>query len=150
MWFEIFLGRGFCRCLFIYFVRWAFCSWLTLAQLSLAVSEFRSPSHLSGLNRSASLSCTERVDALSTSGSNSQLNSTSTPQYVPDFNVRALSDLQLVKVGFTVYSKKWQSGSFGLKDWSLYVNEFQMWSSFFLFLFFCAVIIFEYEFLAFM
>ncbi|KAK3521825.1 hypothetical protein QTP70_018561 [Hemibagrus guttatus] len=60
--------------------------------------EFRSPSHLSGLNRSASVSCTERVDALSTSGSNSQLNSASTPQYVPDFNVRALSDLQFVKV----------------------------------------------------
>ncbi|KAI4882342.1 hypothetical protein NFI96_017515 [Prochilodus magdalenae] len=60
--------------------------------------EFRSPSHLSGLNRSASLSCTERVDTLSISGSSSQLNNSSTPQYVPDFNVRALTDLQYVKV----------------------------------------------------
>ncbi|GAA6095416.1 metal transporter CNNM4 isoform X1 [Tachysurus ichikawai] len=73
---------------------------LSLKRFSLfsRFPEFRSPSHLSGLNRSASVSCTERVDALSTSGSTSQLNSASTPQYVPDFNVRALSDLQFVKV----------------------------------------------------
>ncbi|XP_036450486.1 metal transporter CNNM4 isoform X3 [Colossoma macropomum] len=61
-------------------------------------NQFRSPSHLSGLNRSASLSCTERVDTLSISGSSSQLNNTPTPQYIPDFNVRALTDLQFVKV----------------------------------------------------
>uniref|UniRef100_W5LLQ4 Metal transporter n=1 Tax=Astyanax mexicanus TaxID=7994 RepID=W5LLQ4_ASTMX len=65
--------------------------------------EFRSPSHLSGLNRSASLSCTERVDTLSVSGSTSQLNSATTLQYVPDFNVRALTDLQFVKVTRSQY-----------------------------------------------
>ncbi|XP_076140137.1 metal transporter CNNM4 [Alosa pseudoharengus] len=60
--------------------------------------EFRSPSHLSGLNRSASLSCTERVDSMSVSGSNTQLNNAPCPQYTPDFSVRILSDVQLVKV----------------------------------------------------
>ncbi|KAK9968696.1 hypothetical protein ABG768_003008 [Culter alburnus] len=65
--------------------------------------EFRSPSHLSGLNRSASLSCTERVDSVSISGSNSQLNNSPTAQYVPDFNVRALTDLQFVKVTRSQY-----------------------------------------------
>ncbi|XP_017549218.1 metal transporter CNNM4 isoform X1 [Pygocentrus nattereri] len=73
---------------------------LSLKRFSLfsRFPEFRSPSHLSGLNRSASLSCTERVDTLSISGSSSQLNNASIPQYIPDFNVRALTDLQLVKV----------------------------------------------------
>ncbi|TSM28085.1 Metal transporter CNNM4 [Bagarius yarrelli] len=73
---------------------------LSLKRFSLfsRFPEFRSPSHLSGLNRSASLSHTERVDALSTSGSNSQLNAASSPQYVPDFYVRALTDLQFAKV----------------------------------------------------
>ncbi len=64
----------------------------------LCVAEFRSPSHVTGLNRSASLSCTERVDSESISGSNSQLNNSPAAQYVPDFNVRALADLQYVKV----------------------------------------------------
>ncbi|XP_055063506.1 metal transporter CNNM4 isoform X1 [Misgurnus anguillicaudatus] len=65
--------------------------------------EFRSPSHLSGLNRSASLSYTERVDSLSISGSNSQLNNSPSTQYIPDFNVRALTDLQFVKVTRSQY-----------------------------------------------
>ncbi len=64
----------------------------------LCIAEFRSPSHVTGLNRSASLSCTERVDSESISGSNSQLNNSPAAQYVPDFNVRALADLQYVKV----------------------------------------------------
>ncbi|XP_067375823.1 metal transporter CNNM4 isoform X2 [Channa argus] len=61
--------------------------------------EFRSPSHLSGLNRTASLSGADRTESLSVSGSNSQLNnSIPAQQYIPDFYVRALSDLQFVKV----------------------------------------------------
>ncbi|XP_053500791.1 metal transporter CNNM4 isoform X1 [Ictalurus furcatus] len=78
---------------------------LSLKRLSLfsRFPEFRSPSHISGLNRSASLCYTERVDSLSTSGSTSQLNSTATSQYIPDFNVRALSDLQFVKVNRAQY-----------------------------------------------
>ncbi|XP_030272830.1 metal transporter CNNM4 isoform X1 [Sparus aurata] len=61
--------------------------------------EFRSPSHLSGLNRTASLSGADRTESLSISGSNSQLNnSIPSQQYTPDFYVRALSDLQFVKI----------------------------------------------------
>lgn len=62
------------------------------------VSETRSPSHVSGLNRSASLSCHERSDSVSSpvGGSNNQLSAV-TP-YVADFSVRALSDLQFVKI----------------------------------------------------
>ncbi|GLD51623.1 metal transporter CNNM4 isoform X1 [Lates japonicus] len=61
--------------------------------------QFRSPSHLSGLNRTASLSGADRTESLSVSGSNSQLNnSIPLQQYTPDFYVRALSDLQFVKI----------------------------------------------------
>ncbi|XP_036953904.1 metal transporter CNNM4 [Acanthopagrus latus] len=67
--------------------------------LSAPTLEFRSPSHLSGLNRTASLSGADRNDSLSISGSNSQLNnSIPLQQYTPDFYVRALSDLQFVKI----------------------------------------------------
>ncbi|XP_032434823.1 metal transporter CNNM4 isoform X3 [Xiphophorus hellerii] len=66
--------------------------------------EFRSPSHLSGLNRTASLSGTDRTDSLAVSGSNSQLNSSMASQhYTPDFNVRALTDLQFVKITRSQY-----------------------------------------------
>ncbi|NWY99986.1 CNNM4 protein, partial [Loxia curvirostra] len=62
-------------------------------------SEIRSPSHMSGLNRSASLSYHERSDSGSSpvSGSNNQLNAGGA-QYVADFSVRALTDLQFVKI----------------------------------------------------
>ncbi|NXF56297.1 CNNM4 protein, partial [Oceanites oceanicus] len=62
------------------------------------VSETRSPSHVSSLNRSASLSYHERSDSVSSpvSGSNNQLNAGT--QYVADFSVRALTDLQFVKI----------------------------------------------------
>ncbi|XP_042589071.1 metal transporter CNNM4-like isoform X1 [Cyprinus carpio] len=78
---------------------------LSLKRFSLfsRFPEFRSPSHVSGLNRSASLSCTERVDSVSISGSNSQLNTSPAAQYIPDFNVRALTDLQYVKVTRSQY-----------------------------------------------
>ncbi|XP_062453025.1 metal transporter CNNM4 [Rhea pennata] len=64
------------------------------------LTEIRSPSHVSGLNRSASLSCHERSDSTSSpvSGSNNQLNVGAGPQYVADFSVRALTDLQFVKI----------------------------------------------------
>uniref|UniRef100_H0ZY04 Metal transporter n=1 Tax=Taeniopygia guttata TaxID=59729 RepID=H0ZY04_TAEGU len=62
-------------------------------------SEIRSPSHMSGLNRSASLSYHERSESGSSpvSGSNNQLNAGGA-QYVADFSVRALTDLQFVKI----------------------------------------------------
>ncbi|NWV95125.1 CNNM4 protein, partial [Machaerirhynchus nigripectus] len=62
--------------------------------------QIRSPSHMSGLNRSASLSYHERSESGSSpvSGSNNQLNSAGGAQYVADFSVRALTDLQFVKI----------------------------------------------------
>ncbi|KAJ7988288.1 hypothetical protein DPEC_G00322020 [Dallia pectoralis] len=60
--------------------------------------EFRSPTHDGGLNRSASLSYTERGapgECGSLNSSNTQL---TVCQYTPDFYVRALTDLQYVKV----------------------------------------------------
>ncbi|XP_038027800.1 metal transporter CNNM4 [Anas platyrhynchos] len=62
------------------------------------VSETRSPSHVSSLNRSASLSYHERSDSVSSpvGGSNNQLNAGA--PYVADFSVRALTDLQFVKI----------------------------------------------------
>ncbi|NXL51432.1 CNNM4 protein, partial [Podilymbus podiceps] len=64
------------------------------------VSEIRSPSHVSSLNHSASLSYHERSDSVSSpiSGSNNQLNAGTGAQYVADFSVRALTDLQFVKI----------------------------------------------------
>ncbi|XP_029371583.1 metal transporter CNNM4 isoform X2 [Echeneis naucrates] len=63
-----------------------------------SIPEFRSPSHGGNLNRSASLSCTERApESASVCGSNTQIPGTPF-QYVPDFCVRALTDLQFVKV----------------------------------------------------
>ncbi|KAK7120958.1 hypothetical protein R3I94_020819 [Phoxinus phoxinus] len=69
----------------------------------MCIPEFRSPSHVSGLNRSASLSCSERVDSVSIGGSNSQLNNSPVAQYVPDFNVRAITDVQFVKITRSQY-----------------------------------------------
>ncbi|KAM8865298.1 metal transporter CNNM4-like [Synchiropus picturatus] len=72
--------------------------------LSAPTLEFRSPSHLSGLNRTASLSGADRTESLSISGSNSQLNSIiPMQQYTPDFYVRALTDLQFVKITRSQY-----------------------------------------------
>lgn len=71
--------------------------------LSAPTLEFRSPSHIDGLNRSASLSNTDRPEPQSISGSSTQLSSTAPPQYTPDFNVRALADLQFVKITRSQY-----------------------------------------------
>ncbi|NWR60786.1 CNNM4 protein, partial [Bucorvus abyssinicus] len=63
-------------------------------------TDIRSPSHVSGLNRSASLGYHERSDSVSSpsGGSNNQLNAGTGAQYVADFSVRALTDLQFVKI----------------------------------------------------
>uniref|UniRef100_A0ACB8EYW1 Uncharacterized protein n=1 Tax=Sphaerodactylus townsendi TaxID=933632 RepID=A0ACB8EYW1_9SAUR len=66
----------------------------------VSASEVRSPSHVSNLNRSASLCYHERSDSISSnfSGSNNQINSNSSSQYLSDFSVRALMDLQYIKI----------------------------------------------------
>ncbi|XP_053181070.1 metal transporter CNNM4 [Scomber japonicus] len=79
-------------------------SYYGVMALSAPTLEFRSPSHLSGLNRTASLSGADRTESLSVSGSNSQLNnSIPAQQYTPDFYVRALTDLQFVKITRSQY-----------------------------------------------
>uniref|UniRef100_A0A3B3U8K4 Metal transporter n=1 Tax=Poecilia latipinna TaxID=48699 RepID=A0A3B3U8K4_9TELE len=73
-------------------------SYYGVMALSTPTLEFRSPSHAGHLNRSASLSCTERAhEGSSIGGSNTQIPGTPF-QYIPDFSVRALADLQYVKV----------------------------------------------------
>uniref|UniRef100_A0A669BKY1 Metal transporter n=1 Tax=Oreochromis niloticus TaxID=8128 RepID=A0A669BKY1_ORENI len=73
-------------------------SYYGVMALSTPTMEFRSPSHGGNLNRSASLSCTERApESGSVCGSNTQIPGTPF-QYIPDFCVRALSDLQFVKI----------------------------------------------------
>ncbi|XP_063304670.1 metal transporter CNNM4 isoform X1 [Pelobates fuscus] len=61
------------------------------------IPDLRSPSHMGSLNRSTSLSH-ERSDSISStiSGSNTQLSTQ--VQYMADFSVRAVSDLQYVKI----------------------------------------------------
>ncbi|XP_018411325.1 PREDICTED: metal transporter CNNM4 [Nanorana parkeri] len=75
----------------------AFSYYGVMALSAPSANELRSPSHMGSLNRSRSLSH-ERSDSLSStiSGSNTQLSTQA--QYTADFSVRALSDLQFVKI----------------------------------------------------
>ncbi|XP_078523095.1 metal transporter CNNM4 [Lissotriton helveticus] len=63
-------------------------------------TELRSPSHVSALNRSASLSTHERSDSISStvSTSNNPHSCSTGQQYISDFSVRALTDVQLIKI----------------------------------------------------
>lgn len=62
--------------------------------------ENKSPPRPCGLNHSDSLSRSDRIDAMTPTlgSSNNQLNSSFLQVYIPDYSVRALSDLQFVKV----------------------------------------------------
>ncbi|XP_062995141.1 metal transporter CNNM4 [Elgaria multicarinata webbii] len=73
---------------------------MALSPIVATISEVRSPSHMSNLNRSASLCYHERSDSISSnfSGSNNQLNANAGSQYISDFSVRALTDLQYIKI----------------------------------------------------
>ncbi|XP_075714704.1 metal transporter CNNM4 [Rhinoderma darwinii] len=75
----------------------AFSYYGVMAMSTQSASELRSPSHVGSLNRSTSLSH-ERSDSISStiSGSNTQLSVQ--VQYTADFSVRALGDLQYVKI----------------------------------------------------
>uniref|UniRef100_A0A8C2HVE1 Metal transporter n=1 Tax=Cyprinus carpio TaxID=7962 RepID=A0A8C2HVE1_CYPCA len=63
--------------------------------LSAPTLELRSPPHIGGLNRSVSLSYTDHSEPQSISSTQ--------PAYTPDFNVRALADLQFVKITRSQY-----------------------------------------------
>uniref|UniRef100_A0A674I7C0 Metal transporter n=1 Tax=Terrapene triunguis TaxID=2587831 RepID=A0A674I7C0_9SAUR len=73
-------------------------SYYGVMALSLPPPQGKLPPYL--LNRSASLNNPERSDAISSpiSGSSNQLNVGTSPQYISDFSVRALMDLQFVKI----------------------------------------------------
>ncbi|XP_059213354.1 metal transporter CNNM4 isoform X1 [Centropristis striata] len=73
-------------------------SYYGVMALSSPSLEFRSPSHGGNLNRSASLSCTERAPETGSVGGSSQQIPGTPFQYIPDFCVRALTDLQYVKI----------------------------------------------------
>ncbi|XP_031246450.1 metal transporter CNNM2 isoform X3 [Mastomys coucha] len=62
--------------------------------------ENKSPPRPCGLNHSDSLSRSDRIDAMTPTlgSSNNQLSSSFLQVYIPDYSVRALSDLQFVKV----------------------------------------------------
>ncbi|KAB0361427.1 hypothetical protein FD754_005583 [Muntiacus muntjak] len=77
----------------------AFSYYGTMA-LSSAPSD-RSPSHPTALSRSASLSYPDRSETASTvplAGSSNQFGSSILGQYISDFSVRALMDLQYIKI----------------------------------------------------
>nr|XP_055106428.1 metal transporter CNNM2 isoform X5 [Symphalangus syndactylus] len=65
----------------------------------------RSPPRPCGLNHSDSLSRSDRIDAVTPTlgSSNNQLNSSLLQVYIPDYSVRALSDLQFVKISRQQY-----------------------------------------------
>lgn len=83
---------------------------LTLACFS---AENKSPPRPCGLNHSDSLNRGDRIDAVTPTlgSSNNQLNASFLQVYVPDYSVKALTDIQFVKVG-----KSWKglSGKLGL------------------------------------
>nr|XP_020444405.1 metal transporter CNNM4-like isoform X2 [Monopterus albus] len=73
-------------------------SYYGVSALGTPPLEFRSPSRRGSLSRSASLTCTERPpESGSIGGSSTQIPGTPF-QYIPDFCVRALTDLQFVKI----------------------------------------------------
>ncbi|XP_072477418.1 metal transporter CNNM2 isoform X2 [Notamacropus eugenii] len=75
-------------------------SYYGVMALTAAPAENKSPPRPCGLNHSDSLSRSDRIDAVTPTlgNSNNQLNSSFLQVYVPDYSVRALSDLQFVKI----------------------------------------------------
>ncbi|XP_053439012.1 metal transporter CNNM2 isoform X2 [Nycticebus coucang] len=73
--------------------------------LTASPGENKSPPRPCGLNHSDSLSRSDRIDAVTPTlgSSNNQLNSSFLQVYIPDYSVRALSDLQFVKISRQQY-----------------------------------------------
>ncbi|XP_004579952.1 metal transporter CNNM2 isoform X2 [Ochotona princeps] len=80
-------------------------SYYGVMALTASPGENKSPPRPCGLNHSDSLSRSERIEAVTpTLGSgNNQLGSSFLQVYVPDYSVRALSDLQFVKISRQQY-----------------------------------------------
>ncbi|XP_036293745.1 metal transporter CNNM2 isoform X2 [Pipistrellus kuhlii] len=80
-------------------------SYYGVMALTASPGESKSPPRPCGLNHSDSLSRSDRMDAVTPSlgSSNNQLNSSFLQVYIPDYSVRALSDLQFVKISRQQY-----------------------------------------------
>ncbi|XP_052616607.1 metal transporter CNNM2 isoform X2 [Peromyscus californicus insignis] len=80
-------------------------SYYGVMALTASPGENKSPPRPCGLNHSDSLSRSDRIDATTPTlgSSNHQLNSSFLQVYIPDYSVRALSDLQFVKISRQQY-----------------------------------------------
>ncbi|XP_069095590.1 metal transporter CNNM2 isoform X3 [Pleurodeles waltl] len=75
-------------------------SYYGVTALTALPAENKSPPRPCGLNHSESLNRSDRIDAVTPTlgSSNNQLNASFLQIYIPDYTVRALSDLQFVKI----------------------------------------------------
>ncbi|KAM9197906.1 metal transporter CNNM2 isoform 3-T3 [Dugong dugon] len=80
-------------------------SYYGVMALTASPGENKSPPRPCGLNHSDSLSRSDRIDAITPTlgSSNNQLSSSFLQVYIPDYSVRALSDLQFVKISRQQY-----------------------------------------------
>ncbi|KAB0392833.1 hypothetical protein E2I00_018203, partial [Balaenoptera physalus] len=80
-------------------------SYYGVMALTASPGENKSPPRPCGLNHSDSLSRGDRIDAITPTlgSSNNQLSSSFLQVYIPDYSVRALSDLQFVKISRQQY-----------------------------------------------
>ncbi|XP_058154592.1 metal transporter CNNM2 isoform X2 [Dasypus novemcinctus] len=80
-------------------------SYYGVMALTASPGENKSPPRPCGLNHSDSLSRSDRMDALTPTlgSSNNQLSASFLQVYIPDYSVRALSDLQFVKISRQQY-----------------------------------------------
>lgn len=80
-------------------------SYYGVMALTASPGENKSPPRPCGLNHSDSLSRSDRIDAMTPTlgSSNNQLSSSFLQVYIPDYSVRALSDLQFVKISRQQY-----------------------------------------------
>ncbi|KAM5244395.1 metal transporter CNNM2 isoform 2-T2 [Hipposideros larvatus] len=80
-------------------------SYYGVMALTASPGENKSPPRPCGLNHSDSLSRSDRIDTITPTlgSSNNQLNASFLQVYIPDYSVRALSDLQFVKISRQQY-----------------------------------------------
>ncbi|XP_035749524.1 metal transporter CNNM2, partial [Egretta garzetta] len=80
-------------------------SYYGVMALTASPAENKSPPRPCGLNHSDSLSRSDRIDAVTPTlgSSNNQLNASFLQVYVPDYSVKALTDIQFVKISRQQY-----------------------------------------------
>lgn len=80
-------------------------SYYGVMALTASPAENKSPPRPCGLNHSDSLNRSDRIDAVTPTlgSSNNQLNASFLQVYVPDYSVKALTDIQFVKISRQQY-----------------------------------------------